>query len=260
MIIEFVGSTGAGKTTLACEVQHRLAEKAQGPTAFAVIADRLGLWNVTNPTIRNFAQDLVALPFFFRSLFRNWPFVVFALKAVSRHTSNKLFALNYLRSIVRRIGTHELLRRRQQDRIILVDEGTVLSAHLLFVYTNSEHSHDEIETFARLVPLPDLIVYVRAPVESLVQRALHRSDPRKEMKAKRQSFVEKHVRRAATLFDQLAATREIRPRVLIVENPASMENERSVLADHIANFIMNHRPGVEIISTVQAGRIKPLSC
>lgn len=168
MIVEFVGSTGAGKTTLASEVQRRLAKQAQVVTSFDLVADLLGLRRVTSPTIRNLFQDVVGLPFFIDSLYKHRTFVVFALKTLARHRSYTFLTVNYLRSIVRKLGTYEIIKRYNHDRIVLVDEGTVLSAHLLFVYTSIIYSQEDIEKFASLVPLPELVVYVEAPVSSLV--------------------------------------------------------------------------------------------
>jgi thymidylate kinase len=245
MIVEFVGSTGAGKTTLASEVQRRLAERAQVVTSFDLIADLFGWRQVSNPTIRNLIQDLVGLPFFIRSLYRYRAFVVFALKTLARNGSYTLFTLNYLRSIVRKIGTYEIIRRYKGDRIVLVDEGTVLSAHLLFVYTGTTYSQEDIENFASLVPLPELVVCIRAPVDALLQRTLQRSDARKELRWKNQELVEKYISRAAKMFDELTETKEIRDRVLVVSNPASTDDERGVVADRIATFILNYEPKCE---------------
>lgn len=101
--------------------------------------------------------------------------------------------------------------------------------------------------FASLVPLPELVVCIRAPVDRLVQRSLNRNDVRREMRSKNKKLVEKYVSRAANMFDQLIHTREIRDRVLIVANPASKDGEPDVTADHIARFILNYQPNLESI-------------
>ena len=253
MIIEFIGSSGAGKTTLISEVRRRLAGQAQTVTSFELVAGRLGLQRVTHPTLRNLIQDLVGLPFFIGSLYRHRAFVVFALKILARHKSSPFFTLNYLRSIVRKIGTYEIIRRAHHDRIILVDEGTLLSAHVLFVFTSTLTSQEDIDKFASLVPLPELVVYIKAPVESLVQRSLRRSDARKEMRSKDHTLVEKYVSRAAEMFDRLTETKRIRDRVLIVANPDATEGERGAVADQIATFILNYEAGGEPIPTIPAG-------
>ncbi len=57
MIVEFIGSTGAGKTTLVSEVQCRLAKLARVTTASDLILETLHLPRVTNLTVRNLIGD-----------------------------------------------------------------------------------------------------------------------------------------------------------------------------------------------------------
>ena len=257
MIIEFIGCTGAGKTTLMSEVQHRLAGRAQAVTLFDLVAGQLGLRRVVHPTVRNLIQDIVGLPFFVGSLHRHKAFVVLALKILARHESYTLFTLNYLRSIVRRVGTYEIGRRCNHDRIILVDEGTILTAHILFVFTSTVYSQEDIEKFASPVPLPELVVYVKAPVDSLVRRSLRRGDTRKEMKSKNHLLVEKYVSRAAEMFDRLTETERIRDRVLTVANPDSNEGPCGAVADRVAEFILNYGSGVEQLPAIPENQIEP---
>jgi len=259
MIVEFVGSSGAGKTTLACEVYRRLAKHVQVTTSYELAADLVGLGRVTNPTLRNLVQDLVGLPFFFGGLVRHRAFVGYALKALARQSSSLLLTANYVRSIARKIGMYEMGRRAPQDRIILVDEGTVLSAHLLFVFGRNEPGQEEIEAFASLVPLPDLVVCIEAPLECLVQRSLQRSDVPREMRAKDEKEVEAYLSRADGLFDRLAKTARLRDRILVVANPASVEGARRVVAEQIAAFILNYEPAGRQAATRPGGRVEPIS-
>ena len=83
MIIEFIGSTGAGKTTLISEVQCRLAKSAEVTTSFEFVAAPLGLRGVTHPTARNLIQEVIGFPFVVRSLRRNVKFIVFILRMLA---------------------------------------------------------------------------------------------------------------------------------------------------------------------------------
>jgi thymidylate kinase len=250
MIVEFIGSTGAGKTTLISDVQRRLADQAPAVTAFDLVADLLSLPHVTHPTLRNVIQDLVGLPFVISSLRQHRAFVAFALETLATDTSHKFFTANYFRSIARKIGTYELVERYNRDRIVLVDEGTVLSAHLLFVFSRTLYSQEDIDKFAALVPLPELVVYVTAPVDCLVERALQRSRPPKELRSQNRALVEKYIGRAADVFDRVTETKPIRDRVLIVANPDSTDGERSAVADRIATFVLNRASHGQQISTI----------
>lgn len=238
MIVEFVGSTGAGKTTLISEVQRRLATTTDVTTAYGVVATPLGLPGVTHPTARNLIQEVVGLPFFVRSLRRHRAFVVFTLKMLARQAVFTIFTINNLRSLVRKIGVYEILSRHEHNRIILVDEGTVLTAHNVFVYSNAVYTPEEVATFASLIPLPDVIVYVRAPVDSLVRRSLQRSDPPREMKSKDRAQIETYIYRAVTMFDELVDAQNLRSRVLVVDNPEAADQGWNTVADYISESLL----------------------
>ena len=242
MIIEFIGSTGAGKTTLISKVQHKLAKTVNVTTSFDLVSTPVGLRGVTNPTAQNLIQELVGFPFFVHSLHRHKAFVVFALKMLARHGKFTFYAMNYLRSLERTVGVYEIIRRYERKRIVLVDEGTILPAHNVFVYTNAEYTPEEIARFAALVPLPDLIVYVKAPVDCIIERSRRRTDPPREMKSKDHDQIEVYVNRAVNKFEQLVRAEPIRSRTLIAENFESTDKERDVLANDIAAFILNNWP------------------
>jgi thymidylate kinase len=259
MIVEFVGSSAAGKTTLASEVRRRLAGRVRVVTSYELTAGLVGLGQVEHPTIRNLVQDLLALPFFAVSVVRHRAFLAYALRTVAGRAGSPLLAANYVRSLVRRIGGYEIARRYGRDRIVLADEGTVLSAHLLFVFAQDEPGREKIETFAGLVPLPDLVVCVRAPLDNLVRRSLQRSDAPRELRAEDEQAIEKYLRRARGLFDRLAETKQLRDRVLVVANPTPSAGEGRMVAEQIAAFILNYEPNRGQVATRPAGRIESVA-
>jgi len=239
MIIEFIGSTGTGKTTLISAVQRRLAETAEVMTAFEQVASPVGLRRVTNPTARNLIQELVGFPFFIGSLYRHKAFIIFILRMLARQASFSFFTINNLRSLERKLGVDEILKWRQNNKIILVDEGPLLLAHNVFVYSGAHYPGEEIAMFAALVPLPDIIIYIKAPLDILVQRSLLRADPPREMKSKNRGLVEKHINRALEMFDELVAEENIKCRLLIVENSDSEHRGYNHAVDDIVEFILS---------------------
>lgn len=241
MIVEFIGSTGAGKTTLISQVQRRLAQTTDVVTSFDVVASLLSLPTVNHPTVRNFIQELVGFPFLIGSLRRHYRFLLFMLRMLARQAAFSIFTINILRSIERKIGVYEILRRRHHDRIILVDEGTVLLAHNVFVYSSADYAREEIATFASLVPLPDIIIYIKAPVDVLVQRSLRRTDPPREIRSKNRALIEKHIQRAVGIFEQLIQAENIQSRLLIVENPNSDDQGCDGVVESIIRFIINRK-------------------
>lgn len=239
MIVEFIGSTGAGKTTLISEVQRRLAQTTDVVTSFDLVASPLGLRNVSHSSTRNLIQELVGFPFLIFSLRRHKAFIVFMLRMLLRQAKFSIFTINILRSLERKIGVYEIIRRRQQNQIVLVDEGTVLLAHNVFVYSSAHYTREEIDLFASLVPLPDIIIYIKAPIGILVQRALLRADPPREIRSRNTVLVEKHINTAVEMFDQLAEAEHIQSRLLTVEN--SGLNHQDLIINDIVEFITNHK-------------------
>ena len=240
MIVEFIGSTGAGKTTLLKAVQRRLAETTHVTDSISLVTSRLGLRNVTNPTVQNLIQELVSLPFFIRSLHQHQAFIVYTIRMFSRNSDFSIGTLNNLRSLERKIGVYEIARRHTHDQIILVDEGPILAAHM-FVFTRASFTSEEIAQFASLVPLPDLVVYVRAPIDTVIKRTLHRPDPPREMNSKSPALTESYVQGAATILDQLVEAAPIQCRLLIVENRDFTELGYHALVDDIAEYILKYR-------------------
>ena len=239
MIVEFIGSTGAGKTSLISKIHHKLAQTRVVTTPFDLIAAPLGLSSVTHPTAQNLIQELAGFPFFISSLNRHRKFLSHTIETFSRNTKFSIHRINNLRSLERKIGMYEITQRYDQDQIILVDEGPMLAAHM-FVFTGSLVTSSEIAAFADLVPLPDLIVYIKAPVDVLIRRALQRPDPPREMGKKDPVMTEKYVKDATTIFDQLMQSERIRTRLLVVDNPDLTAEEHDRLVDDVTASILNH--------------------
>jgi hypothetical protein len=62
------------------------------------------------------------------------------------------------------------------------------------------------------------------------------------MRSKNQSVIEKQVTRAVEVFEQLVEAENIRPRLLIVDNPNSTEHGDDVV-DEVIEFILGYELG-----------------
>lgn len=235
MIVEFIGCSGAGKTTLARAVTD---EGVPGGTVMAsdLAMNRAGRWLISSPKAINFVDDLRAVPWFLRTMGGNRAFVRFAFDRL-RHAPSTFARLNYKRGIIRRVGLHELAKGRGGSTPILLDEGVVLIAYHLFVYSDTPWTQLELERFASLVPLPDRIVYVKAPVDSLVDRAMDRPDRRRELTSNDRGEIQDLIERATAVFDGLASCDVFRDRMVIVDNPNGAGEERDMLTRRVANLI-----------------------
>lgn len=238
MLVEFIGCTGSGKTTLIQAVQTSLAKTTQVTIASDIVTGLIGLQRIKNPTLQNFILEMVGFPYFVRSFPHYKPFLAYTTQMLSRNASLSISSINNLRSLERKIGVYEITQRFQQDRIILVDEGPVLTAHM-FAFGGAPLSARDIESFASLLPLPDLLVYVKAPIEVLVQRTLKRVDPPRELSTKNRAQTEQAVRDTVFIFDEIAKVENICSRLLIVENSDLYRKNAAV--DCITGFIRNYQ-------------------
>ena len=233
MIVELIGSAGAGKTTLRrllCDRGIRGHDVVAMPD---LALDRALLRRITHPTAINFVQELRGLPFFLGAFPREREFIAFARSMLWRHRST-FERLNGLRGIVRKVGMYHLAGARAEGTIVLSDEGTILSAYNLLVGGHPRVGETELADFARLVPLPDVVVHVRAPVETLVERATSRPDPRRQHVGKDAAAVEADIRCTVELFDALVTMPRFRGRVTTIESSNLDQDGRSRLADELA--------------------------
>lgn len=256
MIIEFIGCSGAGKSTLARMLRGGSA--IADPVLFAtdLVVDRPGRRWITHPTAMNLLADVTVLPSFLSAYSENRDFARYAAERLKRHAPSAFAKFNYMRSIVRTVGMHELARRAGANAAVLADEGTVLTAYYLFVYNDAPFGQADLEHFARLVPLPDRIVYVKAPTEVLVDRSMQRPDRRRELAMDDRQQVERRIVRAQAVFEGLAKALPIRDRILTVDNANGSIDSQRMLASQIAAFI-NDRPLAENSRVTRPIRNRP---
>jgi thymidylate kinase len=237
MIVEFIGCTGAGKTTLIEAVRGQLAKTAPVTTS----AGMLGLQSVANPTVQNLIQELLSFPYFLPSLRRYRAFLRYTIELFMRNSRFSLHTVNNLRSLERKLGMYEIISRHGRDRIVLVDEGPILAAHM-FVFTGASYTPQEIARFAALLPLPDLVVYVHTPVETLVKRTRQRPDAPREIDKQDPAQIEHYAASAVALFDQLAGTEPLRCRLLMAESLDLADPGYGQAVEEVARSILHHTP------------------
>ena len=180
MIIEFFGSTGAGKTTLA---NHVLGDcRKQGidilmGADFVLKQCRLN-W-IRSIFVRTLCLDLLASIACVATWRNNSEIYAFVSHVIIRLPVAWFEKLNLTRNALKKIGLYEIMRRRGSDRqIVLVDEGTLHTAHNLFVHVSVGTNVGDLETFVRMVPLPDMAIYVTRIESVLIERTIGRGHNR----------------------------------------------------------------------------------
>jgi len=238
MIVEFIGSTGSGKTTLISEVHRCLTKTGRVTTSIDLATGLLGLRGVTNPTLQNLVMEFVSLPVFILALHRHNKFIGHTVKIFWRNTGFSMQTIHNLRSLVRKIGMYEITKHLGKDQIILVDEGPILAVHM-FVPAGNTYTPEEITRFTDLLPLPDLIVYIRASVDILMERTLRRADPPREIEVKNLTRMEAYIKRTVTLFDQLTQAKNLQPRLLVIESLDIVDPGFNQVIDSIHQAILD---------------------
>lgn len=238
MVVEFIGSTGAGKTTVINEVFHRLAKTSQVTTSIDLATSMLGLRGVKNPTLQNLAMEFVSFPFFIFTLYKYNKFLRHTIKIFWRATGFSIQTIHNLRSLVRKIGMYEITKYPGKNQVVLVDEGPVLAAHM-FVPTGNTYTPEEITRFTELLPLPDLIVYIRASVDTIMERTHRRADPPREVEINNPDRMEAYIKRTVDLFDQITQADNLQPRLLVVESHDMADPGFDKVIDNIYQEILD---------------------
>lgn len=237
MIVEFIGSTGAGKSTLINEVRCRLAKSSHVTTSIDLATSLVGLKGLKNPTLQNLVQEFISIPFFIGTLHKYNGYLRHTIKLFWRKTSFSMQTIHNLRSIERKIGMYEITKIFGKNRIILVDEGPLLAAHM-FVSTRNEYTPQEIAQFTDLLPLPDLVIYIRASVNTIIERTLQRADPPREVDRQNPDEMKEYIKRAVATFDQLTQAENIRSRLLVVESSDIAKPDFNKVIDSVCHSIL----------------------
>lgn len=222
MLIEFTGCTGSGKSTVA----KKFIEKVNESGLNFKLIDVGG----------NFRFDFIALPWFLCYALGHSDFCRFAAIAVLRGADSKLSGLNIYRNFSKKIGTYLFLRRRFSSSQILWDEGTVHAVHNLFVHVRRAPRMSDIVLFADHIPKPDLIVYVKAPSDRIVQRTLERGHRRVRGHI---DDLNAFIENAVKTFDILTALDTIKDRLLVVENNDNDFKQLDEIASSLLQRVIN---------------------
>ena len=218
MQIELIGCTSAGKTRLAKNI---LNVNNQNGFNFVTSYDFVLKWAhfdwIKNHSIRMLILNLIAL---FACLFtwrKNLAFYRFVMGVILRLPAKISIneKLKLVRIVARNVGIFEIVHRNNSDQqVVLADEGTLHIAHYLFVHVSEEPDLSSLETFTRLVSLPDVVIYLRQPESVLINRISIRGHKRIPKDSPTQ--VNQFVKHGVTVFDELVECSNLKGRLLIV--------------------------------------------
>jgi len=172
MVIEFVGCSGAGKTTHVESVLKALAERGRtAATSTTLIARTTCTAWISNLSSRNICLNVLLLPWLLLALRHHARFFFFGIRQIVRESDSVVSILQRSLSQSRGLAGYEFLRRlRSAPEFILVDEGTICGIHNVLVHLSGPPAKAALQAYARLAPKPDLIVHINTPIEVALSR------------------------------------------------------------------------------------------
>jgi hypothetical protein len=222
MLIEFIGSTGAGKTTLANDVIGECREQGVDILLDAdFVLKQIRLNWIKSKFARTLCVDLISSFACLATWRNNFEFYAFASRVIRRLPVAWLEKLNLARNVLKKIGIYEIVRRRGSDRqFVLVDEGTLHAAHNLFVHVSVRTNAGDLATFVRLVPLPDAAICIAQSESVLIEIAMERGH--KRIPDRSYANTELFVKRASDTFDKLVRQLVLEKRMMTLDNKGNI--------------------------------------
>ena len=217
MQIELIGCTSAGKSTLAGSILQACREQElEISLGEDFVLEQFRLNWIKSHLLRRFLVNLVALLASLVTWRNHRQFYLFATQLLFQLPIPRLERVALLRNVLKKIGIYEIIRfYSTSQQIILVDEGVLQAAHNLFVHVSVEVKREHLSTFAGLVPLSDVVVYLKQPEGLLINRIMNRGH--KRIPDRSHNKVDRFVKRAVATFDKLVQHPAVASRLLVVD-------------------------------------------
>lgn len=219
MHIEIIGSTGAGKSSLTKSIlQANSNQDLDITTSYNFVLQQTRLNWIRNHSIRMVFLNLFALFACLLSARKNLELFQFVIKIIKQlpDSVSQLEKLKIARIVARNVGVYEIVDYYSSDKqVILADEGTIHTAHYLFVHVSVEPNIHDIETFMQLVSLPEVVVYLKQPGPVLIERTKARRH--KRISGKESLNVVEFIKNALTTFEIIVKSPRIEDQLLVVD-------------------------------------------
>lgn len=250
--IELFGCTGVGKSTLLDGLlQAYLRQGIDALTGEDLALEKVHLNWVKGHLARTLLIDLISFFFCLLTWQKRMPFyrVIFNIVFGLPSTIDWLEKINIIRNTLKKIGIYELIERNlSNQRIILMDEGTLQTAHYLFAHTAVEIPDANLSKFISLVPLPNIAIYLQQNDEILIERTLARGH--KRIRGGSRAMTERFIKRAVTTFDKLTQDSTVASRLLIVDPDCKIRIPRSERDFHAEGLALEMlKAGLDLTNT-----------
>lgn len=217
MHVELIGSTSAGKTTLAKSIVQ--AGKARGMDVSLsddFILKKMHLNWVQIDFVRRRLVELIAFAICLTSINHYREFLSFVFHEGDHLPESRVYRLNRIRNVIRKIGVFELITRwSDMHQIVLADnEGILQGIHNLFVHRKGNTDLNKISHYIELAPVPDMVIYIQQNANVLLERTLKRGHAR--LIGSSPEEVIHFIHQALFVFNNLIQILKVQERLLIV--------------------------------------------
>lgn len=232
--VEFLGMPGAGKSEIYKKIESKqIFTVAKKLDSLALNVDKTKL--SLKGTIKNTILRALNHRYYKnqRSLFTNR--VNYLTSFFATHTELTNFILNQLitrkipsehkekvmKNMFRLFYTYEIFAKNSSSGDILVfDEGFLQKVITLFAYGEGDVSNNIIEKYLSLIPLPDMVVIVKADFETCCERIKYRdSGPPKRLLDLRDEEIKSFFKKCNKYIEYLSETlSEKKIRIVSIDN------------------------------------------
>jgi thymidylate kinase len=236
VLIELVGCSGAGKTTIGDLTVGALRAKGFSAISSAdIFRERSTIGWIKDNSLRNLALSFMLIPRFMEVRKSRKEYLRFAARMIWKYEKWPLGRINRIRSVMRVMGEDSVLRDLPKKEVVVIDEGMVGSAHSVLVYMDRFPNLKEIGEFVRLVPLPDLVVFVDVPASVALKRTLRRPD--RPIRGGSAFELAGFVDSGCEIFRHISAHGRLGGVLLKVENESEVMDEMDNIVSVVTRFV-----------------------
>jgi thymidylate kinase len=175
IVIELTGIPGAGKTTLMKTLKSGL--ETEGISVLNPEALVFSHYKIPIPKshiAKTLVLDLLLSTWAARAMGHSKArkLLGLGLRTIWGSPNPKLISANLLRNFVKKIGISSFIshkNKQTKDAVIIWDEGLIHTHQLIFVHTHSGPDMECLKDFFEILPTPDLIVGLNAPIPDALE-------------------------------------------------------------------------------------------
>lgn len=220
MVVELSGPSGVGKSTFAREIVEGLSSEGLEVCSVCeeVFSSSFGVPEfVCDPSKHCWKTDVFLFPYALLSIVLNTRFSIYIIFSIFLSSESFKSKVAISRSVLRKLGMRSYFSRKKfANKIVIIDEGLFHSLHNVFVGVKGEVNKVGVRRFAKLVPLPDVLIILCAPVKKIIKQLEERGNwsPRLVYSDDLRGFVEN----AVAVFSEVVEVKRVGDRAICLDS------------------------------------------